>query len=51
MKDFLDPGIGSNISSLLFELFSPITTSSLQNEIATLIRNYETWGKHRQISG
>jgi phage baseplate assembly protein W len=36
-----NPNIGSNIDTLLFEPISPITSSSLEQEIQTVIKNYE----------
>ena len=36
-----DPTFGSNINALLFEMVSPITSSALEREIVTAIKNYE----------
>lgn len=36
-----NPGLGSNISAMLFEPVSPFTASSLESEIKTTIANYE----------
>ena len=36
-----NPSIGSNIDTLLFEPISSITSSSLEQEIQTVIKNYE----------
>ena len=36
-----NPQIGSNIDNLLFEPDSPLTSAMLENEITTVIQNYE----------
>lgn len=39
------PGIGTGISDLLFELFDPFTELLIKKEIETVIRNYEPRAK------
>ena len=36
-----NPDLGSNLDALLFENISPITSTSIQNEISRTIKNYE----------
>jgi phage baseplate assembly protein W len=36
-----NPELGSNLNALLFELVSPLTATSLEREISTMIENYE----------
>ena len=36
-----NPDLGSNLNALLFENFSPITSSSIEAEIQNVIDNYE----------
>ena len=36
-----NPDIGSNLNALLFEMFSPLTASSIQKEIEVMLSNYE----------
>lgn len=36
-----NPTFGANINALLFENISPITSSALEGEISTAIKNYE----------
>jgi len=36
-----NPDLGSNINALLFEPISPITSSSLESEIQSVIQSYE----------
>jgi phage baseplate assembly protein W len=36
-----NPDLGSNINALLFEPISPVTSSSLETEIQSVIENYE----------
>jgi phage baseplate assembly protein W len=36
-----NPELGSNIDALLFEMVSPMSASSLESEIRTVIDNYE----------
>lgn len=44
-----NPDIGSNITALLFEPFSPLTTSSLETQIKSVIDNYEPRAKIHYI--
>lgn len=36
-----NPELGSNLNALLFEPVSPLTSTSLEREISTMIENYE----------
>lgn len=36
-----NPDLGSNLDALLFEMVSPLTSSTLENEIRNVIENYE----------
>lgn len=36
-----NPSLGSNLETILFEPFSPLTSSSLESEIKTTIKNFE----------
>lgn len=45
-----NPSIGSNIDTLLFEPISPITSSSLEQEIQTVIKNYEPRASLKSIN-
>ena len=40
-EKLFNPDFGSNIDTLLFEMVSPITATSLEQEISTAIKNYE----------
>ena len=41
-EKLFNPDLGSNLSALLFENFSPITSSSIESEISNMINNYES---------
>lgn len=36
-----NPGLGSNLETILFEPISPMSASSLESEIRVMIKNYE----------
>lgn len=40
-EKLFNPDLGSNLNALLFENFSPITSSSIEAEIQNVIDNYE----------
>ena len=40
-EKLFNPDIGSNLNTLLFENFSPLTMSSIETEISNIINNYE----------
>jgi phage baseplate assembly protein W len=40
-EKLFNPDFGSNIDTLLFEMVSPFTATSLEQEISTAIKNYE----------
>ena len=40
-EKLFNPDIGSNLNTLLFENFSPLTMASIETEITNIINNYE----------
>jgi len=44
-----NPDLGSNLNALLFELVSPLTATSLEREIITMIDNYEPRARVDQV--
>ena len=44
-----NPDLGSNLNALLFEPFSPLTTSALETEIKSVVNNYEPRAKIHYI--
>jgi phage baseplate assembly protein W len=44
-----NPDIGSNIDAILFEPISPITATTLEKEVESVITNYEKRAKLKEI--
>jgi phage baseplate assembly protein W len=44
-----NPDLGSNLNAILFEMVSPLSAASLEQEIATMIDNYEPRAQVNEI--
>jgi phage baseplate assembly protein W len=45
-----NPDLGSNLDALLFENFSPLTSSSIEREILNMVTNYEPRARMQYIN-
>lgn len=45
-----NPDLGSNLDALLFENFSPLTTSTIEQEIYNIVNNYERRARMQTIT-